>query len=75
MSDLQRDYAQREYARALAAYRKVLDRLKRAKAALVKAKAKPQPRTYTLAEIDAMFPPSPHIARTIKWPSTPPHDE
>ena len=56
----------REYAKALAAYRKALDRLKRANAALAASKAKPAPREYTLAEIDTFFPP---IGHTIVWPS------
>ena len=50
---------QQEYARALAAYKKARKRLSEAKTALAKAKAKPPPRIYTLAHVDALFPPSP----------------
>jgi hypothetical protein len=52
---------QREYARALVAYRKVLKRLSEAKFALAKTKTKASPRVYTLAQIDALFPPSPTL--------------
>ena len=54
-----------EYTKALARYAVALARLKEAKRALTKAKAKPQPRTYTLAEIDSFFPPSPALETTV----------
>jgi hypothetical protein len=48
---------QEEYARALVAYRRARKRLAEAKSALPKVKA--VHRDYTLARIDALFPPSP----------------
>jgi hypothetical protein len=47
-----------DYTDALDAYRVALERLKHAKAAYLASKAKPKPRTYTLAEIDTFTPPS-----------------
>ena len=56
-----------DYTDALDAYRVALERLKHAKAAYLASKAKPKPRTYTLAEIDTFSPPAFKIY--------PPHNE